>query len=135
VSFKEWLGPRYEPRATGILAAGSHGTFQVLATGNAAVQEFDRTGQPTRTFGAALAGDTSAGGWIRRLGDVVYHRRSGTLTFDLHGSDGRLLQTIVPAGIPFHPRSDTNVPGDAVFGVDVLPDGRIVAEVAHRTPY
>jgi hypothetical protein len=130
------MGSRLVPRPSGMFAAGPSGELLVLNTDRESVQEVDSSGQVRRGFGATTsAEDARAGGWLRFRQDTVYHRRAGTLTFDVHSSDGRLLKTISPRGIPYQPPSLQNEPGDQVFTTDLLPDGKIVVEIAHRTPY
>jgi hypothetical protein len=75
-----------------------------------------------------------SGAWVRVVGDVVYHRRADSVAFELHRLNGGLVSRITPLAIPYRSRNDAP-PGDQVFTTDVLPDGRIICEVIHRTPY
>lgn len=135
VSLKEQFGRDLVPRTSGILAVHGPDQLTLLAAGPNAIRQLDAQGTVARSFGSPMNSVTAkAGAWVRVVGDIVYHRRADSVTFEIHGVNGGLLRTITPLAIPYVSRG-TAVPGDQVFTTDILPDGRIICEIVHRTPY
>jgi hypothetical protein len=130
------------PQAPSPIVASDTGDFYVLANkGSDAVYHFNSDGAVIRSF-ATLPTATAASkqgvflSWLRRGSDgSIYYRPEPELVFYRFAKDGSPIETIRPKGIPYRPRTPTNIPGDSVFGTDVLSDGRIIFEVVHRTPY
>jgi DNA-binding beta-propeller fold protein YncE len=97
----------------------------------------DDTGKVRLSFGPTpKEGYTRDRGWVGAGAEGhFYYRPPGTLVFERYDSSGRFVSTVDPAVIPFRPLTETNNPGDTVFATHVLPDGRVVVQVTHRSPY
>lgn len=123
------------------IVAGSGGEYYLLTrAGRPAVRRFARADGPGAAFEVAPGAPPRPGadgpGWLGRgaEGSIYYCPRSD-LAFYRYSGEGRLLETLRPADVPFQGRGAGNDPGDTLFGIGLLSGGRIVFEVAHRDPY
>ncbi len=126
-----------------VVADGVGGFFALTAAPDLRLRHYGADARANRRLSAATdpaPGETPSrrrrAGWLGRGPDGSLYYRAGTaLSFQVFAPDGRLLRSVTPREVPYVSSSADTAPGDLIGATDVLPDGRILCEIVHRSSF